>query len=279
VSVLNLILLVAAADPDDGLAKKMRPIYIKDAAEYSLAVESALRQRLELKREPVFEWSNPVREGHGQGVIFLWLREGRPSALGGIYSRPEPSLKGRRVIHEFLALDREKLLVSRSNGKSQWVPQEGMERKELPNAEAPADTPGTRLVQLRRLAREFSGYETDGEGKRWELRLLPAPLYRYPAAKSGVIDGALFSLVSTEGTDPEVILILEAREEDGKTRWEYACGRFAGRSVYVHRADKEVWSSVLNQESNPYWHDPLYLYHTYHDKIVTLEGKVLTNFR
>jgi hypothetical protein len=269
---LSLFLLLAADDATDSLAKKMLPIYGKEIAEYSLAVESAPKKELAFKKEPIFEWSNPVRPGQGQGVVFLWLREGRPAALGGIYSQPAPRPKGRRIIHELLALDPEKLLVSRPNPLNAWKPQAGLERKELPDTALPAATREARLVQMRRLAQEFSGHETDEESKNWQLRVLPAPLYRYPSAKSGVIDGALFTLVSTEGTDPEVILILEAREDDGKPRWEYACGRMAGRNVYVERKDKEVWSSILNGRSNTWSHDPLHLYRTYHEKIVTPEG-------
>ena len=41
--ILSLILVLAAADADDGLAKKMLPIYVKEVEEYSLAVESAPR--------------------------------------------------------------------------------------------------------------------------------------------------------------------------------------------------------------------------------------------
>src|SRR5579871_6705158 len=120
---LSLILLLAAADPDDGVAKKMRSIYIKDASEYSLAVESAPKKELELKKEPVFEWTNPVREKKlVQGVVFLWLRDGRPAALGGVFSHPAPMWRGHKVLHEFLALDREKLLVSRPKGNNQWTP-------------------------------------------------------------------------------------------------------------------------------------------------------------
>src|SRR5207245_2378254 len=129
------------------------------------------------------------------------------------------------------------------------------------------------LVQMRRLAQEFTGHEIDGESKRWDLRLLPAPLYRYPEAKSGVIDGALFTLVSNAGTDPEVLLLIEAREVDGKLRWEYAFGRFSDRSLYVQRKDKEVWTSVRN-ETNVHTHDPLHRYRAYGDKVVTPDGKV-----
>jgi hypothetical protein len=273
--LLLSLLLLAGADPDDTLAKKLMPIYAKEAAEYSMAVESAPKKELELKKEPIFEWSNPARSGLQQGVVFLWLRDGRPAALGSIFSQPDAKLPGRRVIHEFHALDAGKLLVTRPRETlNEWKPQAGLERKELPDAGAPAGTAAARLIQMRRLAQDFTGHEIDKENKRWELRLLPAPLYRYPSAKTGVIDGALFALVSTAGTDPEVLLLIEAREEKGKTRWEYACGRFSDRNLYVYRNDKEVWSSVLS-ETNTHLHDVQHTYRLFGDKVVTLEGKLL----
>jgi hypothetical protein len=275
---LSLILLLAADEPVEGLAKKMLPVYRKEIAEYSMAVESAPKKALELTKQPVFEWSNPIRQGLQQGVIFLWLRDGRPAVLGCIFSEPEGKLKGRKVVHEFHALDTEKLLVSRTDAWNEWKPQAGLERKELPEAGVPAATRGARLVQMRRLAQEFTGHEIDNEGKRWDLRLLPAPLFRYPDAKSGVIDGALFTLVSEAGTDPEVLLLIEARKEGDKLRWEYACGRFSDRSLYVQRKDKEVWSSVRS-ETNTFLHDPQHLYRTYADKVVSLDGKLLAHVR
>ena len=150
------------------------PIYAKEAAEYSIALESAPKQELELKKEPIFEWSNPARSGLQQGVVFLWLRDGRPAALGSIFSQPDAKLPGRRVIHEFHALDTGKLLVTRpKEALNEWKPQAGLERKELPDAGAPAGTAAARIIQMRRLAQDFNGHEVDKENKRWELRLLP----------------------------------------------------------------------------------------------------------
>jgi hypothetical protein len=205
------------------------------------------------------------------------LRDGRPAAPGCIFSWPDPRLPGRRIIHEFHALDADKLVVSRPHALNEWKPQAGLERKEIPDAGTPAATAGARLVQMRRLAQEFTAQEID-KGKRCELRLLPAPLYRYPASKTGVVDGALFAFVSTDGTDPEVLLLIEARKENGKTRWEYACGRFSDCSLYVQHKDKEVWSLIRN-ETNTRRHDPMHLYRSYPDKVVTLEGKLLARMR
>ena len=278
---LTLLLAAGADDPADALAKKMLPIYVKEASDYSIAVETSpnVKKPLEFKKEPVFEWSNPTREGVQQGAVFVWLNDGRPAAIGSIFSQPHDKPAGRQIVHEFHALDVDKLVVTRPRGVlNEWKPESGLARKELPDAPAPAATAGGRLIQMRKLAQEFSGHESDEEGKQWDLRLLPAPLYRYPSAKTGAVDGALFTLVSTAGTDPEVLLLIEAREDKGKLRWEYACGRFSDRNLYVKRNDKEVWTMVRN-DTNTFNNDPQQLYRLYADKVVSLEGKLLARVR
>jgi hypothetical protein len=269
---LCLLAATAGAEPDDGLAKKMLPIYVKEAETYSIALASEPKKALELKKEPVFEWINPARNTQ-QGAVFLWFRDGRPAALGCIFSHPHSKLSGRQINHELHALDAEKLVVKRTE-YNQWAPQAGLERMELKDAPVPAEAAGARLLQMKKLAAEFAGHSVDRDGKQWELRLLPAPLYRYPVAKTGVVDGALFTLVSTAGTDPEVLLVIEAREEKGKVRWEYACGRFSDWELRVKRNEKEVYASVPS-DKNPMFHDPLHLYRLYPEKVVTLDGKLL----
>jgi hypothetical protein len=275
-SFLGLILVLGADAPADSLAKKMLPTYVKEVEAYSLAVESAPKQALELKKEPVFEWLNPARSDQ-QGAVFLWLRDGRPAALACVFSHPHEKLPGRQVMHELHALDPEKLLVTRDE-YNQWKPQAGLARKELPDAAPPAASAGARLLQMRQLAQEFSGHSVDRDQKRWELRLLRTPLFRYPSAKTGVVDGALFALMSSAGTDPEVLLLLEAREADGKMRWEYACGRFSDWELHVQRKEAEVFSSVPS-DTNPFFHGPQHLYRIYPEKVVTQEGKVLARIR
>ena len=279
-AILLCLLFPLADDPKtEALAKAMLPTYVREAADYTIAVESAPKQPLKLKREPVFEWSNPAPEGLQQGVVFVWLRDGRPAAVGSVFSHAHLKPAGRKVVHELHALDPVKLLVTRPEGSlNEWVPRAGLGRKELADAPAPAATAGGRLLQMKRLAQEFTGHEFDGGGKRGELRVLPAPLYRYPEAKSGVTDGALFTLVSTTGTDPEVLLLIEARLDDGVTRWEYACARFSDWSLHVQRKGKDTWSSVRG-EDNAFLHDALHLYRLYGDKVVNLDGKLLARIR
>ena len=51
--LLLSLLLLAVPEPDDGLAKKMLPIYVREASEYSIAVESAPKKALEFKKEQI----------------------------------------------------------------------------------------------------------------------------------------------------------------------------------------------------------------------------------
>jgi hypothetical protein len=273
---LCLLAATAGAAPTDGLAKKMLPIYVKEAETYSIAIESEPKKNLELKKEPVFEWLNEARN-NTQGVCFVWTRDGRPAAFGCVFSYPHDKLPGRMVVHEMHALDPEKLVVKR-DGPFEWKPEAGLDRKELTDAPAPAETAAARFIQIKKLAAEFAGHSITTEKKRWDLRLLPTPLYRYPSAKSGVVDGALFALISDAGTDPEVLLVIEAREEKGKLKWEYALGRFSDLELHVERKEKEVYSSIPG-EKNTGSHDPQHLYRVFSTKIVTPDGKLLARIR
>ena len=172
-SFLALLFVMAADDPADALAKKMLPIYLKEARDYSIAVASAPKKPLDVKPEPVFEWSNPTRNGGQQGVVFLWLRDGRPSAVGCIFSSPESVMKSpgaRRIEHELHALDPEKLVVSR-DALNEWKPQEGLARQELPDAPAPAETAAARKLQMGRL-RWFATPSTWAQASSTQLRAL-----------------------------------------------------------------------------------------------------------
>jgi hypothetical protein len=100
---------------------------------------------------------------------------------------------------------------------------------------------------MRALARTFSAENRTQEGQTWELRLLPKPLVTYQAASAGVLEGALFAMVSSAGTDPEIILVIEARHPaaggDGWT-WHYAAVRFSDKDLTVRRNGDQLWSSL-----------------------------------
>ena len=53
-------------------------------------------------------------------------------------------------------------------------------------------------------------------------------------------DGALFVFVQT--TDPQVILLIEARRVEGVPRWHYALARMTHEQLHMRDNAREVWS-------------------------------------
>jgi hypothetical protein len=115
------------------------------------------------------------------------------------------------------------------------------------------------------LARGFSGTTRDAQERRWELRLLPRPLYRYESTDPDVLDGALLAFVSSAGTDPEALLVLEARKAPGATAptWHYAVGRYTDMALQMRLKDREILSVPFLTGSNP--EDR---YHVLEDRII-----------
>ena len=79
----------------------------------------------------------------------------------------------------------------------------------------------------------------DFKGEKSELRLMTQPLIRYQPTAGPATDGAIFSLAV--GTDPEALLILEARHAGEALRWEFAFARFHFVTLVAQHAGKEVW--------------------------------------
>ena len=241
-------------------------LHTNDAASYSIYRDVQRKQKLELRREPVYRWTNPTRVGGQAGEVFVWTYQGRPEVVGSIFSHP--SGDGRRVMcHELHSLSLAVLVVDRE-ASEQWVPQAaGVDLKPLPDAPVPAGTAVQRLVQMRSLAREFSGRSLSDQGQTWELRLLPQPLYRYQSTDPDVLDGALFTLVSSAGTDPEIILLLEARKSQSGHQWVFGAARFSDMNLWLNHKSREVWSSIRSDE-NTFNHDAKHRFRFYQDRFI-----------
>ena len=196
------------------------------AAEYEVSLETPAKDKLKLQSEPALRWTNPVR-GTTDGAVFIWLANGRPELAAGIYkwsSKPgEPDME-----HELSSLAVGKMTVMRG-GQTIWQPAKpGIELKPIPDAAVPAGTTALRLVQLRSLAREFTAFHDD-PGASEELRLLPQPIYRHEKTGPELLDGALFVFV--QATDPEVLLLIEARRDEAGHRWQYGLARMTSRAL------------------------------------------------
>src|SRR5204863_4925247 len=165
-------------------------------------------------------WSNPIREGETNGSVFVWTCEGRAAAVGTVFSylaRQDP--QKRYIAHSFHSLSLEPLSAERDEKHSWSIDVPGIRLETISPAPVPASTAALRLTQMRDLVREFSA-TTTLDGVDQELRLVSQPLYRYESSSPDVVDGALFTFVT--GTDPELMLVIEARRVSGGPVWQFA---------------------------------------------------------
>lgn len=261
-----------AAPGDDKPAEKKNAdrlfeLHLNDAAQFEIFRGATHTQKLELRRQPVYVCSNPIRDLGQTGAVFVWTYQGRPEVVASIFSHPE---KGQRVVvHEFHSLSTEVLEPVRT-GENQWRPRAGLALKSVPDADPPSESVRQRSFQLRSLSREFSARSVDYNMQTWELRLLPKELIRYESPELGVIDGALYAFVTDAGTDPEVILVIEARKTDAGVQWQYAVARFSDLDLHVAHKKSEVWASIRSPSFTvtTLHADRQHLYRLYRDRII-----------
>ena len=217
--------------------------YAKTAAEYEIARGKEGKEKLKLQTEAALHWSNPVREGETNGSVFVWTHDGRAEVVGTIFSylvRGDPSQ--RLMAHSFQSLSQQPLAGQRPGRAGGWsLEGAGIQPRPIPGVAPPAASRAGRLAQTRELVRDFSA-TTMLEGVEQELRLLTQPLHRNEKSTGDVLDGALFTFVT--GTDPELMLVIEARPTEGsdKPAWHYAVGRFTDLTLKLRHKDVELWT-------------------------------------
>lgn len=90
------------------------------------------------------------------------------------------------------------------------------------------------MVRRFAVSDEFEGRENPDP-----LRLLPNPMLRFGAEDSDTLDGALF--VYAHGTDPELLIVIEALKSDDAYRWHYALAPMTAYAMKAMLDEKPIW--------------------------------------
>ncbi len=231
------------ADPGDSEQSNSERRDYVDRLTSEFRLETADKSRTPLARseKSILQWSWQ-RNGFTDGQTYVWGSKGRPYAIGGAFLIPTEQV----AYYEFVSVSPEPL-ICHHDGKSVWTPPAvDVAWWEIPDAPVPAATPIARLTQMRALSRQIGAVARMGpprytEGSRWELRLLTTPLYRYSDANQRVLDGAIFVMVM--GTDPQLLLFLEAQQEDSKPAWKAAFAPLSGFELAAVFGEEEIWHS------------------------------------
>lgn len=243
-AVLPALQLIAFAQVDPAVEPKQRPPWLELAQahlkECQVFPTGKPDQPFTERSEPVFHHVQSVRF-KSVGSVFLWLEEsGRPAAVGDVFFLP--SGKNHKLYNEWHSLASGPITV-KWNGQTLMSPTEaGLKWNDIPDAGAPAEKESQRERQIRQLARRFAAQLVDRKNDKYELRLLTTPLYQYHARdKADFTSGALFAIC--QETDPEIFLLIEARQSEGSPRWQYAAAEFSNLNLFLQLDGKEVWSA------------------------------------
>jgi len=212
---------------------------------------------VEMIREPLFRFNDPARD-FSDGSIWGFGTRGRPVALLSLSLHPLNG--GLGWLYEINSLARPPV-EAKIPGMPNWSTRKsGLEFSELPGGPKPAEKEAGRNRQFRELSARFAGIESfrkdpNGPLERYELRLVPRPIYRYADPENGLVDGAIFLM--TYGTNPEIVLVIElVREGENKPVWKYAFTRISFAELHVDLDGKEVWTQphlAGTGSSDPYW--------------------------
>lgn len=260
VSILSIVAICSAAGiataADDAGEADRAEAFLHLARETTAAyrvMPGTSAEPLSLLPDPILVWTNP-EVGQLHGGLFLWTLEGRPAAVAAVYKWFAPYTHSTIELHSLTLHP----LTMHSAEEQVWSStRAGVEFSEIAQAPEPADSDGRRLRQMRDLARRCSADSTDREGEHRELRLLTQPLFRYDNSGPDVLDGAVFGFV--RGTDPEILLLIEARRSNSGITWQRAAARLNSiqlrlldRDEVVWEAPELPWGEVRNQ-TRPYF--------------------------
>lgn len=235
----------AADDRDRAEAAEAEKLCADELPHWRMTADGAT---LDNPKESVLRWTNPSA-GRVYGNTYVWLQSGRPVAAGCLFwnVRPWGSFNG-----ELVALAGTRLVATRDD-KVIWEPRDEWKWSTVTGAPAPAATAAQRLTQMKALAAEFVVELLDTRnvprGEDQTPRLLPRPLYRYDAAQTRALDGALFAFVI--GTDPELLLLVECDTAAAKPEWRFGVGRMNRDTIRLKRKGQTVWEAAATREHSP----------------------------
>lgn len=207
-----------------------------------------------LSPRPLLTFGDAARNNEA-GTLWAWTVAGRPVAFIENY---RPGGNDPNWIHA-LTLSSPALIELDITTNQQWKPsQSHFALQRCPDdVAAVAETAPQRLRQMKAISRRFQAHEFwDPNNSRFELRLLVQPVLHYSDEAENIVDGAVFVLA--HGTNPEVLVQIEARREKEATAWNYGFVRLGSAEMHVAWDEKEVWTvprtpGVVGQPSDPYW--------------------------
>lgn len=244
-SILAALFVYATASISSAQEVKDAPPDAKRTLEQMLLTADSFEIKVDGKpiekiKTPVYRYNDPAR--HQGGAIWAFGTSGRPAALLTIAQDDSDKFVTETVVLSdapFQAAIQERGPLYRAGKNPKFS---GERMKILGKAKQPTGSKQLLRSQAKLLARKFKAFEiwnndNETEPRRYQLRLLPKPIYEYTDSENGILAGSIFIL--SYGSNPELAIILEAH----KNEWKCGFGRlghakttaeFDGEQIYAH---------------------------------------------
>lgn len=197
-------------------------------------------RRPQLVESPVFRYDDKLR-AFLDATLWVWTDQGRPVAFEKIEAMDSQPASWQYC---FTSVSAPLLSVAWDGGPRYRTTEPGVEFRPLPNGPAVAAVAAHRKRQAKELIREFSArILTDVAGNRSEaMRLLPRPIFEFSEPESKAFRGAVFGM-TTNGTNPDLLILLEIDGEEKSLRWNYAAARMTTGGLKVQYRETPVWEA------------------------------------
>jgi hypothetical protein len=197
----------------------------------------------ELVNSPVFRYDDQPRR-FIDATMWVWTDQGRPMAFQKIeaveYGDPAAPASSWQIC--FTSTSPDLLVVQWPEKRTFRSAEPGIAFAPLAAAPVVAEGNVQRKRQARDLARKFTGriVTSPKANITQQMRLLTTPIFEYLDPQTKEFRGAVFGL-STNGTNPDVLLVLEVRGDKDRQAWHFAPARMTCCEVTVALADTKVW--------------------------------------
>lgn len=197
--------------------------------------------------KPVFRYDDQPRR-FLDATMWTWTDRGRPVAFQKIEAKINRESGAPEWGYCFTSLSHQRLNVKWDEDRAYQSQDAGIRHLPVPEAPPVASQTTQRRRQLREFARGFTARilndprTSDSE----EMRLLPTPILEYGDEAAMLLQGAVFAY-STNGTNPDLVIVFEARPIADGLVWHYAPARMTTGGLTVKYRDQLVWEAPFVQ--------------------------------
>jgi hypothetical protein len=190
---------------------------------------------------PVFRYDDQPRR-FIDATMWIWTDGVRPVACQKVEARWHFDTNKPEWGYCFTSLSPDLIAARWSKDRAWRSTAAGIEFQPVARADAPGTSTAARRRQAREIARGFACrmLVNPRTEETAEMRLLTTPIYEYSDPDSKLLLGAVFGF-EMNGTNPDLLVLIEARGEADKLSWHFAPARMTTGGLTLKYAEKVVW--------------------------------------